>query len=851
MDVTLQQIEDEMRKRGLLTAEPTVSPTIEPITEPITEPTLPQIEDEMTRRKFQIKAEPPILPEVSINIVEPDKAKLVEIPSLSPKVTSTKSKIDTMIDELKIPSLLPELPKVKVDWGSIGEVAKDTLKAGLETAGVVAGTAIGLRGGVAGAVALSGAGYALAKEIEKLLGLEPASLNSREALNNVLGNLGIGALSEAGGQLTISGLSTILKPNNLSHAQEHIKNLAERLNIKLTPGEITGNLTLQQTEGFFSNLFIASSAFQKQTLDNIAELVKTRQRLIDTYGTKESIEKTGNLIKDKVNAYLGKLTTNKIFETDYFRDKLLQKLGKPNTTMLSLGKSAQTTLAEQSQIWYKQAEVLYDKVSEVTPKDTLFPVKNYKKTLLDLAEGQITPGAGFQNEVLLNSILKTLKLTKEDLFLYRNSPKNVRNAIYNKIEDMSFPAIQQTMKNINAILQADSAKGIPEQKGITDAFTGAYKLIKSSLIEDLQLLSKSNTMGKEARDALTLANAFYREGKTAYNNPLVLKLIQSYKPEDFVQLIAGGGVSSVIAYKKASPKGLDLLRQNLTNVLLKDFTTGDALLQSLKNYGDEVLAEIYSYKEIIQIKELAKLEKGLDKNILDNKFFTTLLNKEPQKVIKYIVQPNNVTNLDLIESKLGKPALNKIANQFLTDKLNWGASPVNLVKELSRYGDNTINRLLGKEVWTELNNLSKVISSVKGIETINKGKSGTHTFLTYSTLGYALYDPIHGVYLVSALYTLPKVYLSPTVTKWLSEGFLLPPTSKEAIKLLTKIVGFVGINNFKKIPADKMHLSPANMNAEIMQLPPIDEKEVSTTKYKLPEIDAESPVSNAIRRHNK
>lgn len=718
------------------------------------------------------------------------------------------------------------------------------LEAGASTAGAIAFAPLAPP---FGSVFGGGGGFAAAKRLEKFIehsiGLgEPESI--LEGFKATGEDFLLGTLYEGGGQITSAVgskvLGKVLAPEKSRMTPDAVKRLelSKKFGLEATPAEVTLSKPLSQFESLLEKIPFSSGKIQDRRLLQLLKLTKERELLLSKNANNEAIERVGLKIQDNVDDYIKSLAGKKTEITNDMRNILLSKLGTEET-FGSLGSSAKEILKTTSQAWQTKGTELYLKAGSNVPEGTVIKVDNLQDTAIVQLKRLIQRPKSLRNNVLIRKLLDLSGMSEKTLSVINNLPKEQADQVLNQIKQgYTWEGLQGTIQELNDLISSSDfavKQGQAGVKGLSSTSGGIYKLLKKSIIADIEKFS--NLPGNEnVKIDLDIANEFWSKGKKVYESPIIQKILRT-NPENLVDIIIKPKSGTDIKTFKSAVgnNGFELLKKGFTKKLLNNFESGKKFLSQLNRYDDETLRSLYSDKEIGQLKRLGEVDIKLDKELVANPLFRTLVNQQPQNVVDIIVKPNNTTNIDMIEKIVGKDGVKEIAAKHLEKILELNKhelfSPGLMLTQLKRYGNATNERLLGKGTWKELQEFAKVSEVMRGAEIIAGNPSGTaQNLLTFVVGGMAIKNPIKNIYLFITPRTLAQMYLSKPAMKWLTEGINVPAGTKEGIQLFTKLS--LLINKYEqspevkeKIQQDRFTIEPNPQRFRIGESSNIERKE--------------------------
>lgn len=230
-------------------------------------------------------------------------------------------------------------------------------------------------------------------------------------------------------------------------------------------------------------------------------------------------------------------------------------------------------------------------------------------------------------------------------------------------------------------------------------------------------------------------------------------------------------------------QGVKLQRQKFTEMIgpVAD-TTEKQIYKKLKNAIDEDMSTWASQQggKIEQAFRKANAYHGAVKQLSSDPNIQKVIAANAEDVVNKVFQPGNpgsITELQLLR-KAVKPGDWPTVQQAIIKRLFDGppnVSPAdNLIKNMNRYGDNTLNAALSSKTIDQLKEFSMLAKSAAGrsVERMAGNPSGTgQTLITYGQAAFFLTDPVTGGAAIVAPPLLAKVYLSDIGKKLITEGF--------------------------------------------------------------------------------
>lgn len=700
----------------------------------------------------------------------------------------------------------------------IMQVARPVLEgAGMGLGSVVGGGAALATGPAApvavpvGAVLGGGIGYAGGKQLANILE-EQLGVRQTPSLQKQLVQSGkdviSGAAMEAGGQGAGVALSAVgqkvIAPfaNKIGEETKAVMQLAKEKGVNLSPADVTQSKPLALFENLLGNAPLSAGMIQRYRLGELQKLTKLRDELVAKKGSPEAIEAVGAKVQKQIDDFVNKAGLAKSEQIDSLRDGLLKKLGT-NDTYEMLGQKAQEQIAARSRVFNEKASQLYARVGEIIPEETTVYTPNLQKTARMIRDkiDELPDSLQKSNLRAIVSDLAKANQSKGQVQLYGASGKPIDRTGYN------WRAITEIRSELGSrIAEADAAFKTTQTgtKLLSNKEAGIYKTLKKSLEKDMEEFA--NATGGEVKDAFSIANSFYREGKQLFNKPAIFKALKN-NPERVVDtIVRPGNITEIKLMKQAvGEKGFEPIRQGVTKRLFE----GDDLAAQMDKYGMDTLAQIYKPEELRELANIATGIVKINEHPTVNKFYVDIvrsLNKQPEKVVDLIIRPENTKNIVLSKAVLGEKGWHDVKAKFIeklftVNKAIPGQeaellSPAKFTTNLFKYGDKTLSKVFDADELKAIKEIGQLSKYAQTADRLAGNPSGTaQNLITWSQGALLLANPIAGTSSLLTPPALAKLYLSPAGRKYLTEGFKLPANSQKAAEITAKILAISGTTN--------------------------------------------------------
>lgn len=708
------------------------------------------------------------------------------------------------------------------------QIGRPSLEAGGAALGTLAGLplaapSLGTAPVAGGAIGFAG-GKALADLLERLAGTKKPIKTLPEALKETAKGLQTGFEQEASGVLFPAAITKLTKlPSFILGGGKRLAGtvskkgieIADKLGVSLTAVERTGSKALAIWESLLNKFPFSADTMQKHhQLRQASELLKVRKDLLTKGKANKNIETVGLKIQDTVDSFISKTKLNKSSKLNEIRNVLLKKIGAEET-FENLGINFKEAIKQESVQRFKRSQELFSKAGEAVPKDAGIPTENLTKVAQEQLKrfSKLKPSLKSKFSSLI-SILDDFSRGNIDKGLQKSLselPPEIRDRALQEIQvtdKVNFDTLQLTRQILNDLIRGSDeaiSLGQPGVKFLAKKGTagGVFKQLKKAL--DADLLDFSNKTGGEIAERFQSALSFHGKTRQLFNSKIVKRILKSENPSNIVDMVVRpNNVTDIKLLKEiAGKENFSNIKKGFTNLIF-DLKNDEAfnpqkIANMFRKYGDEVLSEVYSPKELQSLKKI--ITEGIDINKLPitDSFFKTIVRTKPEKVIDAIVRPDNTKNIIDIRKVVGKEGMEDIRAVFLEKILKLNKferfSPAKFSTKVSEFGNKTLKELFkGKEgVLKDLLDLKEVSLLTGGAERIAGNPSGTaQTVISYSLAGSALlFDPITATQMVVLPKMLARLYLSKRGTKLLSEGVKIGANTEQGLAIAGRIMSIL------------------------------------------------------------
>jgi hypothetical protein len=716
----------------------------------------------------------------------------------------------------------------------VKDAAKAAIRPTLETAGGIAGGLVGaaaggpaaLATGVAGGALGFAGGKQLANIVEEKLGMREPPESVTEAVIGGAKDVATGAAMEmaggVAGQGIIAGAQFVKGPfaKKVGEAGVKLAEMAAERGVNLTPAEITRSKSLALLEKILDNSMFSSEMMQNFKLGQMKALIKTRDKILAGEGAEHAAanaEVLGQRIQKLADDFMRKHAAGSTQAMTGLKDALLKKLGSTESYE-ELGQMGQEAIVKATQARAAESTKLYDAVKKHIPETATHEPEALRDAAMRLFKKEALLPPALQDKQLIAALEQLApaqpKLNPRDVE-FLNRP-GVNPAVRAKFEadalkatapdpkpPMTWEQLQQTRSAFKDLIRQNdpgSKAAVGGMQMTGNRASGAYKQLAKAAEQDLAAMAEAS--GPGAKEALDLANAFYREGKQTFNAPLIQRMARA-NPNTVVDMMFSPGNARMIKDVRSvvGEETFGKLKGKFTGRLLE---SGDPatpfdpkkLLKNMQTYGEETLHKIYSPKELDMLQGLANAGEKLEAATVQNPFFERLVKASPEKIVDFVMKPGNTENVKMLRKHLGPEAETALRQAFLGKIMGMnqhGAfSPMKFHSQLVKYGDTTLKEILPGPLFKEVKALGGVSLAANAAEQLAGNPSGTaRNLISYQEGRSFLTNPLDGTMTAIPYATFARVYLDPATRKWLTSGLQVPLESKEALKIYGKLIGYL------------------------------------------------------------
>lgn len=739
--------------------------------------------------------------EINGNIIEAEsELSEAEIDEIAASFGSSDTGTTTPPDSTTLTSAMPAQPQAGIreslinagtrGLASIGgpiaegaQLLKDAYQ-NREQINNAAPLAGGVIGGLAGAgvasiplAALGGAAGEAFKQINNRLMGNEAPATSMDAAKAIGKEGAIQAAYDLGGAIVLKPLFGVAKfvgkpvASKLGAMGLDAVKKAQQLGMKLTPADMNGSGFWAAVEKFLQSTPGGSSILGEIRDNQAAILQKEYDRLLSEGAPQQTLEMLGMRIKGLAQTVADVGAAARTQGLEAIGSKTGQSLNASNQTMAQTGAVVKDLLDRKIASTKEEVRGLYQQHKKLMNPTTPIAPKNQLQETVDVFN-EITKA-----NPALQAKMKPVRDMAEQLSLEAKNGVTYERAYANR------QALADMIQGEVNVLPNGAREVTPVGRQLTR--------LKEAIEKDLD--DASMAAGGKVKDAFAKAKAAHASRQELLKNP-VLKDLTRAQPEEVVGIaIQPNGVTTIRESRKLlGEANFNPVKDRFTSKLLGEGVFDPAKVASeMKRYGDETLAELYGKEQLTALKEVVKKANEYKALPVANEFVKTLLHKDPQNVLGYIIKKNNTENIKAAKRLMGKEQWEETvatwAQNTLKDPMTGQLSP-DKAKQLLQLGDDTLFEAFGAAKFKEIKALSQLQTLLKAVEKKAGNPSGTaRNLISMATLKDAVTSPISTGAKVVLPQIAAKAYTSNAATKYLTQGaFNVPKEAAPAAIAATK-----------------------------------------------------------------
>jgi hypothetical protein len=572
-----------------------------------------------------------------------------------------------------------------------------------------------------------------------------------------------------------------------------LERLAKAEGVDLSAADLTGSKTTALMESALNKLPGSAGLMQEFRKKQLDQLTKLRDKLVAAQGPQEAVEKIGLRIQEVAKKMMDAQEGVKKAAATGLVEDAASRLGTSNVPKEIVGANLQQQLIEKSKAAFDDAGRLYDELDAMMPPEAQIIPKNLINTAKTLLKEQKETSAALRDDKLVG-LLNDL-VNKKPNFPETLDPALASLQQLKGPQPVTWGRLKADRQALNGLLQAENAamgfvaKGL---KGQSTPAGRAYSMLKGAIQQDMDDAAQA-TPG--LAEQFTLAKAAYGKAKETFKKDEVLKIVDSNPEKAFDFLMRPGNQTAIRNIRSIiGEPGFKPLKDRLTaSILGMDSPTGftlEGIKSAYKRFGKDTLSAVYSPKEM---KDLGDLIVGLEstsKLPVGNPFLKTIVAKDPEKIIDYVIQPGNTTKIKQLKLMTPANEYREVKAAFIDKLLPKDVDGVmkfsGVVNNLSKYGKTTLSEVFTPQEVQNIEKLGALARTLQRTEQLAGNPSGT---AQVQGMMSAVLHPIDALLRAIPSRALAKMYLSKEGTDLLVKGYQLPPQSPALRNIVTLLRG--------------------------------------------------------------
>lgn len=655
----------------------------------------------------------------------------------------------------------------------------------IDSAPVVGGIVGGAVAGPGGALLGGSAGEAFKQLDQRALGMDVPT-TSGEAASSV----GLEGLKQAaydiGGRAILApifkGAEVLGQPikTALADVTQGAIDKAVQLGMKLTPADGTGSTLLAKIESFLQSTPGGAGILNGVRNKQLELLTEEYDRLLSNGAPQQTTEQLGMRIKELAQSQTDALAQAKTLGLEGMGKSAQNAMGASSQTQEQAGTGAQTYLDNLLASTKQDVKNLYAAhkalVSENMPIASTNQLDATNTLYREIAKG---------NPALRNAEVMQIA---DALRAESNLGQTTFDRAYANRQ-----ALADMIRTETNVLPGGAREVTPKGRQL--------QILKNAIEQDLATASEKQ--GGKIKEAFDAAKAAHAERQQLIENPVLQDVLNSSPDQVVNKVIRPNGVTTIRGARTLlGDTQFKPVQDRFTTQLLGDGAFDPAKVSSqIRKYGDETLSELYGKDGLKQLKDLVSKAEAYKALPTQNQFVKTLLQKDPQNVLGYIIKPNNTENILAAKRIIGLDKWNEVADtwaQYALKDPATGQLSANRAKQLLKLGDATLAAAFGPAKYQEIKALSQLQSLLSGVDklTLNTSKTA-QAGITWHTFKDVLTHPIETGIKTVVPQQLAKAYASPAAYTYLTKGaFKVPPEAAPAtLAALKGITNKTGVGN--------------------------------------------------------
>ncbi len=594
--------------------------------------------------------------------------------------------------------------------------------------------------------------------------------------------------------MSYTGMGAKAAPK-LDKATQNLVKQADNFGLTLTPGEIKQSKPLLLLERALENTPGGAKVLAPLRQKRMEQLVKLRDSLVAEGGEPQAIEKIGLEIQDlasktvKMQEGIQKAGSAKLAEQGAKQLGVSQEAPEvlASKTLEAIKKASQEEQGRVSAV-FNELEAILPPGQKVYPKNTI-ELANKMKSQLQKAAPSL------RNDRLL-SILNDFTPPVDDV-----------GQAGGKALTLSWQQLKANREALTQMINSADGAAAFGVKGGGGIDSGVLKQLKSALSTDMEELA--TRMGGEVSETYNLARTMHGAFKDRFNNDVIRSVIKTadQRPEKFMQTVFAPGRTTEIKNVRQiiGEKRFGALKDRFTATLFgldnpaAQFNPS-ALRQQIRHYKPNMLKEVYgpqAYDEMVRLAEVVEKTGTLP---INNTFARSVIARSPEKVMNFIVQPNNTQNIVKAKALLGEERWNSSVSSWLDQNIlakspEATVNPKQFTDLIYKYGEPVLEATFGKAQAGKLKQLGAVLRLVERGEAISVNKSQT---AGVSGMMGLLTHPISALFKLAGSTIVAKAYTSPKAVDLMIRGYAAIPGSQTALATAKQLAVILGVQGYQE-----------------------------------------------------
>ncbi len=586
----------------------------------------------------------------------------------------------------------------------------------------------------------------------------------------------------------------------LDNASAALVKQAEQFGLKLTPGELKSSKPLLLLERALENTPGGSAILKQFRETRVQQLTKLRDSLIADGAEPKAIERVGLELQD----IAGKLIKLQEGARDAGASKLLSeganKLGVSQEAPEILAKKSLEAIRAASQDESAKVSKAFEELSDIMPATALDIPANTVAAAKALLKNQKNVAPSLRSG-RLQSIIND--------FIPKYEPGLVPEGQTLPEARLSWGQLKANREALTSLINEMDGAAAFGVKGAGTADVAALKQLKGAMSKDMEAMAEK--VGGEVSEKYALARAMHGSFKDTFNNDVIRSVIKiaDQRPDKFMQTVFAPGRTTEIKNVRRiiGEQRFNGLKERFTATLFGLDNPASAfnpatLRQQITRYKPNMLKEVYGEGAFDAMVKLADDVEKTGTMPIDNVFARSLLQQRPQKVMDYVIQPNNTVNIMKAKTLLGGKAWDDAMASWmdagvLAKNPDAVVNPGQFVKLMSQYSEPTLLASMGKPRYEKFKQLAAVTRLMQRGEEISVNRSQT---AGVGGMMGMLTSPVLAVLKLAGSTAVAKAYMSPSTMDLMIRGLGAMPNTQAALTAARNLSVALGIQATQEIP---------------------------------------------------